>query len=145
MQWKLLDEQDGQRTFALALETGDEVMSTIKSFAGQHGLRGSRFTAIGAFERVTLAFFDWDTKEYQHIPIEEQVEVLSLVGRITDKGDAPALHAHVVVGKRDGTAHGGHLMEARARPTVEVVLVDSPARIERRFDPESGLSLIRFA
>ena len=55
----------------------------------------------------------------------------------------PKVHAHVVVGERDGSAHGGHLLEARVRPTPEVVLTESPAYLVREHDPQSGLALIR--
>jgi predicted DNA-binding protein with PD1-like motif len=99
-------------------------------------------TAIGAFSRAVVAYFDWSTRRYHHVPIEEQVEVLSLVGDITRDGDAPKLHAHVVLGKADATAHGGHLIEAVVRPTLEVVLTELPRPLHRRFDRESGLALI---
>ncbi len=93
---------------------------------------------------MTLGYFDWDTKEYQKIPVREQVEVLSLVGDVAlDEQGEPALHAHVVVGKSDGTAHGGHLLQAIVRPTLEVILVESPHYLQRHHDPESGLALIR--
>jgi predicted DNA-binding protein with PD1-like motif len=56
--------------------------------------------------------------------------------------DTPKIHAHVVVGKRDGSAHGGHLLEAHVRPTLEVILTQSPVHLRRVFDPRSGLALI---
>jgi predicted DNA-binding protein with PD1-like motif len=89
-----------------------------------------------------LGFFDWGQKHYTKIPLREQVKVLSLVGDIALKDGQPALHAHVVVGKPDGTAHGGHLMEAHVRPTLEVILVESPSFLRRTLDPASGLALI---
>lgn len=144
VQWKLLHEHEGQRTSAVVLETGDEVAGALRQFATRFNLRGSQFTGIGAFEDVVLGYFDWTSKEYQRIPIQEQVEVLALVGDIGVADGEPRLHAHVVVGKRDGTAHGGHLLEAHVRPTLEVVIVESPAHLERRFDAKTGLSLIRF-
>lgn len=143
MEWRLLHHVDGQRTYVLVLATGDEVMSQLQAFAREQALHGSSFTAIGAFSDVVLAFFDWERKDYARIPVREQVEVLSLVGDITREEGEPRVHAHVVVGKRDCTAHGGHLMKAHVRPTLEITLVESPAHLERARDPESGLSLIR--
>ena len=55
----------------------------------------------------------------------------------------PALHIHVVVGKRDGTALAGHLQEARVRPTLEVIFNESPAHLQKVHDPQSSLALIR--
>jgi predicted DNA-binding protein with PD1-like motif len=73
------------------------------------------------------------------------VEVLSLIGDIAVENKQPKLHAHVVVGKRDGSAHGGHLLEARVRPTLEVLLIESPSYLVRRFNSTYGLALIDVA
>jgi predicted DNA-binding protein with PD1-like motif len=102
----------------------------------------AHFTAIGAFSEVTLGYFDRARKDYTKIPMREQVEVLSLVGDIARQDGEPKLHAHVVVGKADGTAHGGHLLDARVWPTLELILTESPKALARRSDRESGLALI---
>ena len=130
------------RTWALIFETGDEVVSSLLAFATQHQMTAARFTAIGAFRNATLGYFDWSSRQYEKIPVREQVEVLSLVGDVALEGDKPKIHAHVVLGKRDGTAHGGHLLEAHVCPTLEVMLVESPATLRRMIDAESGLALI---
>ena len=143
MKAKLLSER-GDKTYAVIFETGDEVVSGLTSFAKQQHLAASHFTAIGAFQDVTLGYFDWQKKDYQKIPVREQVEVLSLMGDIAlDPKGEPKVHAHVVLGRSDGTTRGGHLLEARVRPTLEVVLVESPSHLQRKHDPESGLALIR--
>jgi uncharacterized protein len=133
---------DGERTIALVFDLGDEPMQGLLEFAKRERLTAGHFTAIGAFEEVTLGYFDWSRKDYTRIAIREQVEVLSLVGDVTVEDGAPKVHAHVVVGKRDGTAHGGHLLEARVRPTLEVILIQPPGHLRRRFDPGSKLALI---
>ena len=121
---------------AAAVLTGDQAIF----FGGSD----ARFTAISALADVTLGYFDWDKKDYLKIPLREQVEVLSLVGDVAwDEKTGPKVHAHVVVGRSDGTTRGGHLLEAHVRPTLEVVLVESPGHLQRRHDPESGLALIR--
>jgi uncharacterized protein len=143
MKGKLISSS-GDKTYAVIFDTGDEVVKGLTDFAREHRLAGSRLTAIGAFQDVMLGYFDWQTKEYRKIPVHEQVEVLSLVGDVALKPDgSPQLHAHVVVGRSDGTTRGGHLLEAHVRPTLEVVLVESPAHLQRKHDPESGLALIR--
>ena len=142
MKEKLLHEESGQKTFAVVFDTGDEVATGLLAFAKEKGLAASHFTAIGAFSDVTFGFFDLGTKDYQKIQINEQVEVLSLIGDIALSKGEPKVHAHVVVGKADGTAHGGHLMEAHVRPTLEVFVVESPERLVRKIDDETGLPLI---
>ena len=144
MQTKLLHEADGQRTYALVLETGDEVMACLQAFADGHDLTAARFSAIGAFSDAVLSYFDWQTKGYQDIPVPEQVEVASLSGDVALAPDGSrAIHAHLVVGRRDGSAMAGHLARAHVRPTLEVILTESPAHLRKVHDPESGLALIR--
>ena len=142
MRSTLIDQRDGLRTFVVVLATGDEAVSILTTFAGEQRLGASHFTAIGAFSRAVVAYFDWSSKTYRHVRIDEQVEVLSLMGDITKDGDTPKLHAHVVLGKRDASAHGGHLVEAVVRPTLEIVVTELPRPLHRRVDPESGLALI---
>lgn len=142
MKTALLHQHEGLQTFVLVLATGDEAVGALTSFAVEHRLSGAQFTAIGAFSRVVVAYFDWTTKQYQHIAIDEQVEVLSLIGDVSLEGEMPKIHAHVVVGKADATAHGGHLIEAEVRPTLEIVLTETPRHLRRRFDRSSGLHLI---
>jgi predicted DNA-binding protein with PD1-like motif len=143
MDSKLIHDADGERTFAMIFKTGDEVFSTIETFAKEAGLHSASFTAIGALSGAELAFFDWETKSYLPIEVDEQVEVASLTGDIAIGPDgAPAVHIHAVLGKRDGTAVAGHLVKALVRPTLEVILTQSPRHLRKRHDPESGLALI---
>lgn len=130
------------RTYALVFDKEDEFMTELKAFAEDNALMGSHFTAIGAFRRATLGYFDRDKMDYKEIPVNEQVEVLSLVGNIADKDGAPKIHAHVVLGKLDGTALGGHILEATVWPTLELVVEESPVHLHRKSDEETGLALL---
>ena len=140
MDSKLLNRSP--KTFALVFHTGEEVVAGLTAFAKLNALKASQLTAIGAFEELNVGFFSLDRKEYNKILIREQVEVLSLLGDIALKDGEPKLHAHVVIGKADATAHGGHLLRGVVRPTLEVVLVESPAYLCRTPDPATGLALI---
>jgi hypothetical protein len=139
----LIHEQGGEKTFALIFDVGDEAMAGLVRFARENRLGCAHFTAIGAFRDATLGYFDWEAKEYEKIPVAEQVEVLSLIGDVALKNGEPKVHAHVVVGRSDGSTRGGHLLEAHVRPTLEVILIESPAHLRKEHDPESGLALIR--
>jgi predicted DNA-binding protein with PD1-like motif len=136
----LLDR--AERTFVVVFDKGEEVVQGLTAFASREQLRASQVTAIGALSDVTLGYFDRETRQYRHIPLREQVEVLSLLGVVTLDGEKPKLHGHVVVGRRDGSAHGGHLLEAHVWPTLEVIVEESPAYLRRKLDPASGLALI---
>ena len=144
MRSTLLNGDSGNRTFAVILETGDEAMSCLQTFVEKQRISAAQLTAIGALSDARLAYFDWETKEYLPIPVNEQVEVASLIGDVALAPEGkPALHIHVVLGRRDGSALAGHLAEAHVRPTLEVILTEPPAHLVKAHDPESGLALIR--
>ena len=143
MRAREIENADGRRTFAVTFDVGDEVAEGLLAFAREHRVNGAYFTAIGALERVTLGFWDGERREYRRIPIEEQVEVLSLAGNIAlEPAKGVKVHAHIVVGKGDGTAHGGHLLQGHVRPTLEVIVVELPEQLRRTFDPRVGLALL---
>ena len=143
MNAKLLRDEPGGRTFVLVFDPGDEPLSGLERFAAEAGLVAAHFTAIGAFRSTSLGFFDRDQMDYLRTEVGEQTEVLSLAGNVALHDGRPKVHAHVVLGKRDGTAHGGHLLRAEVWPTLEVILNEAPAHLRRRHDPQTGLPLIR--
>ena len=131
-------------TLVVILDTGDEILSSLKSLAQSEHLAASSFKAIGALSGVELGWFNWKTKKYQRaVKLEEQVELLSLIGDIALKDGKPQVHAHLVIGRQDGSAHGGHLLSATVRPTCEIVITESPQHLQKEIDPESGIALIR--
>ena len=131
-----------EKSFVLVFETGDKVIERLTNFASENSVTAAFFFGLGAFERATLAFFDLAKREYEHIPIDEQVEVMSLVGNISTYRGEPKIHAHAVVGKRDGSAHGGHLIDAAVRPTLEIFVSVSNAGLRRLLDEATNLPLI---
>ena len=145
MQSKLINDGP-QKTYVLVLDKGDEAVGSIEGFARENCIAAAQLTGIGAFSDVVLGFFDWEMKDYRRIPLNEQVEVVSLLGDIAlGPNGKPALHPHVVVSRADGIAMGGHLLEAHVRPTLEVVLIESPRHLHKRKDSDSGLALIMAA
>lgn len=140
MRSKLLDGSTG--TYVLVFESGDSVMDLLTEFARERSIRAGHFTAIGAFAEAELGYFDFSIKDYKKTVVKEQVEVLSMQGDIALYGDEPKIHAHVVLGRSDTSAIGGHLLKATARPTLEVILEVSPSYLQRRIDKDTNLPLI---
>jgi uncharacterized protein len=142
MRWKQIEEEP--KVFALIFQTGDEIADELKKFAKEQHLAGSSFKAIGALSFAKLGWFNWETKQYEPASVlNEQVELLSMIGDIALKDGESEVHAHCIVGRRDGSAHGGHLMEAHVRPTCELILTENPTHLEKKCDPESGLALMQ--
>lgn len=134
---------EGEKTYAVVFDPGDEAASGLLNFAKSNSLGACQITGIGGFREVVLGYFELEKKAYKKIPVKEQVEVLSLAGDITVEDGKPKIHAHVVIGTSDGKALGGHLIEGYVRPTLEVIVKESPAHLERKYDEISGLALIR--
>jgi len=142
MRWKLLDAGP-PASHAVVLASGDEAVELLGKFAREQRIEAASLSAIGAFERAVVGYFDWAKKDYKRIPVDEQVEVLSLLGDVAVGPDGkPALHIHAVLGRSDGSVVGGHLLEGQVRPTLEVIFVEPPAHLRKKKDPESGLALI---
>ena len=138
MQSELINDGP-QKTYVLVLEYGEEAASSVERFAVEQGLSAAQITGIGAFSDAVLGLFDWEKKAYRKIPAREQVEVVSLVGDVAEGPDRkPALHVHAVVSRSDGRAMGGHLLEAHVRPTLEVVLTESPKHLHKRRTRKAG-------
>jgi hypothetical protein len=144
MRHQLLNDEHGQRIFAVVLQTGDEALACLQEFVRANKISSAQLTGIGAFADVMLGYFDWQKKDYVGNPVHEQVEVASMIGDVAlSPSGEPMLHIHVVLGKRDGTAFAGHLQEAHVRPTLEVIINESPAHLQKVRDSASGLALIR--
>jgi uncharacterized protein len=142
MRFRKIDESP--KTFILVFEIGDELAEGLLWFAKEQRLSAASFKAVGALSSVRLGWFSWESKRYEpSVTLDEQVELLSLIGDVAQKDGEPVVHAHAVVGKKDGTAHGGHLLKAYIRPTCEVVLTESPVLLQKFDDPASGLVLIK--
>ena len=109
---------------------------------GVHVTVLERTPPIGAFEHATVGWFDRETEQYRRIAVDEQCELLSLVGDVAVGEDGPALHMHVVLGLSDGTTRGGHLLEARVYPTLEAVVTENPAYLRKVLRPDIGIALI---
>jgi predicted DNA-binding protein with PD1-like motif len=143
MKSRCVARESDQRTFILILDQGEEAFASISRFAEQEKITAASLTALGAFESAKVGWFDIETRKYNPIPVKEQSEVLSLIGDIATGDDSkPSLHVHAVLGLRDGTTRGGHLIEATVRPTLEVTVVESAAHLRRKKRPELGLALI---
>jgi hypothetical protein len=144
MQHRLIHDDGSEKTYALVLMPGEEAAASLLLFAQEFGLYSARFLAIGGFSAVTLGYFELEKKDYKRIHLAEQVEVASLIGNVALFENRPKVHAHCVIGRSDGVAMAGHLLEGVVQPTLEVMLTVTPVPMERHKDEATGLGLLRF-
>ncbi|WP_369275025.1 PPC domain-containing DNA-binding protein [Streptomyces sp. R11] len=141
MKWQQVEASPAS-VHVLVPAPGEDALAEITGFAREQGLGASQVTAVGAFSRAVVGWFDRAAKDYRRIGVDEQCEVLSLLGDIAVGEDGPTAHLHAVLGLSDGTTRGGHLLEGRVWPTLEVIVRDSPAALAKIHRPELGLALI---
>lgn len=130
------------QTFVLVFDPGDEVVPEITRFAKAENVRAARLAGIGGFSQAKLGYFRRETLGYEPIPINGQVELLSLLGDIAVKDSEPLLHAHALVGHRGGGTSGGHLIAATVWPTLELFVDVYSTQIVKRQRPELGIATI---
>jgi uncharacterized protein len=141
MKHKKINEANAQ-TFVLVFETGDEVIENLERFAAEKNLTSCFFTGIGAFRNAEVGYFDFSIKDYKKIPVTEQVEVIALNGNVVLYENKPKVHAHVILGRADGSTVGGHLLKAHVRPTLELILTPMSDSLTRKKNEEIGIPLI---
>jgi predicted DNA-binding protein with PD1-like motif len=142
MKFKILNQSSQETTYAVIFSAGDEILGGLTQFAEENHISAARITGIGSIHNGTLAWLNPDTKKFRMIHIDQQAEVLSLLGDIAVYQGKPVVHVHMVVGFGDGTAHGGHLLEAHVWPTLEVIVTSYPRPLYKKFDPEKGIAVI---
>jgi uncharacterized protein len=141
MKWQQVQASPAA-VYVLVLSPGEDAVAEINRFAREEELGASQVTAVGAFSRAVVGWFDRAAKDYRRIAVDEQCEVLSLLGDIAVSEDGPTAHLHAVLGLSDGTTRGGHLLEGQVWPTLEVIVRDSPAALAKIHRPDLGLALI---
>ncbi len=146
MKSKLVAAENAPQIHVVILDPGEEAFAALTRFAHEAGIAAASLTAIGAFERATVGWFDIASKSYRKIEVNEQCEVLSAIGDVAVGDDGkPSLHVHIVLGLADGSTRGGHLLAGTVRPTLEVIMTEVTATLRRKKRADLGIALIDLA
>jgi predicted DNA-binding protein with PD1-like motif len=135
--------QDGD-TYVVSIDNHQEVFAALTAFCEEQNILAGEITGIGAVNSATLRFLDPATKKYVDKTFEEQMEISSLVGNISEKDGKPYLHLHANFGRRDYTVVGGHLLCCTLNGACEVVVKRFHRKVGRRFEPTLGINLYEF-
>ena len=141
MKSRVIEDADVVR-YVVVCDPGDEAVAALTQFARAERLEAAQLTAVGGFERATVGWFDRAARQFRPIPVDEQCEVLSLIGDVAEGQQGPSLNLHVVLGLSDGTTRGGHLIEGQVFPTLEVIVTEAPAELRKVMRPDIGVALI---
>jgi predicted DNA-binding protein with PD1-like motif len=142
MKYKRINQFAGMSRFVVVFDIGDSILDELQRLCEREAIFAAAISAIGGFQRVTVAWYDLEDKRYEPIEIDEQVEVVSFLGNVTAYENKPKIHVHCAVGRRDGSMAGGHLLGAIVRPTLELLIQELPMRLQRTDRPDIGIPLI---
>ncbi len=135
--------QDGDR-FVLSINNHEEIVDALAAFCKDQGILCGEVSGLGAVNTATLRFLDPATKKYVDKTFEEQMEISSLVGNISEKDGEVYLHVHVNLGRSDYSVVGGHLLCATINGACELIVSRFRCTAGRRPDEETGLNLYDF-
>lgn len=129
-------------SYTVVLDKGEEILESLTLFAQERGIDAASVQGIGALDKVEVGYFDHAARVYERHELPGEYELLSFLGNITLKNNAPFLHAHVVLSAADLTCLGGHLFAGRVSVTAELHVVPLLGSLHRAHDPDTGLYLL---
>lgn len=123
------------------LPKGSDLLAGLIEIVQKKRVKVGILWVIGALESVSFAYYDQIEKTYRESRIEKGVEILSLMGNISERDGKPFIHAHIVVGD-ESNIYGGHLVEGSKVFAAEYHILElEGSGLLRKFDPETGLFL----
>ncbi len=127
----------------IRLQKGERLSDAIKQFVDENELPGAWLSGLGAAQEVTIGFYDLGKKEYHWQTFEGLREVVSLSGNLaSDENGDMVFHLHGVFSDREFKTIGGHVKDLVAGATLELFVHRTYKPLARKFDPETGLSLL---
>lgn len=133
----------GRRVVA-RLRHGGDLLEQLTAIADEHGMAAGELRGIGALRCARLAFYDQTALAYKEFAVDRPVELVGLLGNVSRRDGATAVHAHATLAGHDGACVGGHVVSGCVVFAGEVVfqeLVGEP--LERHHDETTGLPLWR--
>jgi predicted DNA-binding protein with PD1-like motif len=138
MQFKRLGERVQVR-----FERSERVDQPLVEWLAREGIGYAAISGLGAVSSATVSYWNAETKQYEPHQLNEQMEVVSLIGNVTLKEGQPFLHIHVTLGRRDLSIIGGHFNDATVNPNLELWLRPEDEPIRRGFDEACGLYVMQ--
>jgi len=137
--------QLGTDKYVIRLESGDDILQSLRQFATAKRLSAGLLEGIGSLSKVKLGHYDFKTRKYSYQTVEDDLEILNLSGNIASMNSQPIPHLHVTLGRRDFSVIGGHLDEGSSANMVEIGILKLPGKLVKAKDEEIGLNVLQLA
>ncbi len=131
-------------TIMARIDKGEEIISKIMEICKNENIKLANVNALGAVNEIEIGLFDTKEKKYHSEKYTGDFEIVSLTGSITTKDGQLYNHLHMSVGDRDYKVRGGHLNSAIVSATCELFIHIIDGVVERKFNEEIGLNLLKF-
>lgn len=129
--------------YILRIDRGEEVIEQLKYFCEENDIKAAFFNGIGATDEVDLSWYDVDEKKYETKHLDKKMEIVNLTGDIAEHEEKMIIHVHGIFANRDMTTQAGHIDKLVVSATCEIVLETFEGKIEREYDPKTGLNLFK--
>ena len=131
-----------KRTFVGQLPNGADLLDGLTAIVKREDIRMGRLSAIGATTHAVVAYYDQNAQIYNPLEFTGGMEILSLTGNVSVRDGSPFVHAHIVLGDKEGKLFGGHVMKGTIVYALEVFIEEYEGDwLERKHDALTGLYL----
>lgn len=127
------------------LPYGQDLITSIEDFCQKSSIQMATFSAIGAVSSFTIGAYDQKQQVYVTATETASFEIVTCVGNVSLMDGNPVVHAHIVIGDKQGKLIGGHLFSETIVFAGEISLQALAGKpLERSYDDKTGLSLWNF-
>lgn len=131
--------------YQVRFATGESVFDPLLGWLESEGIGFATLTGIGAVGQARVSYWNAKSREYEPHVLDEQLEIVSLIGNATIKDGRPFLHIHVTLGRQDLFIVGGHLNDLVVNPNLEITVQPEATAVNRVLDEGSGLYVMDLA
>ncbi len=127
------------RRFLVRVPRGEELAAFVDDLINEHRIGQGFISGIGAVAEATIGFYDQDTRKYQELELTGGLEIVSLLGNISQRKGHCHAHLHIGLADHEGRMYGGHLGKAEVFLTELVIVEFTGCELERIPDEATGL------
>ncbi len=131
-------------TIIVRIDKGEEIIKTLTEVCQKNNVTFGTISGIGSTDHVILSTYDLESKQYYARKLEGRMEIVSLNGNVTRKGNETYLHLHISVADSQCNVLGGHLNECYTSTSCEVIITKINGFANRCYNEETGLNILDF-
>jgi len=131
-------------TILARIDKGEEIIEKLMEICEKEKVKLANVNALGAVNDFTVGLFDTGEKKYYSTNYTGDYEIVSLTGSVSTMDGKLYNHIHMSAGDRENKVVGGHLNRALVGATCEMFIFVVDGQVDRKFNQEVGLNLLKF-